>query len=243
MKRKMIIVVLSICMVLILCSCGKSEKAQAVDDKIQSIGTVTLESGDLISEIENDYIKLSDKEKEQLEYYQSFVAIKESYEKLLSEKAAEEAAEEAREKEKKEMAAEIEKLISDKKTKEAKEKIDKIEDSELKKEMQNKLSEKCYKGIDLYRFNEVVSIKSDRSKEDTDEGDQYFSYYYYSIWSDIKSAFDDYNLYLNANCDKTDSQNSLATSYHYELDGKEVTILLFDVSVKGEYMLQIMYDK
>ncbi len=241
-SRKKLTILMMACL-LLLFGCGKSEKgntksdaAQALDEKIQSIGTVSLESGSLIADIENDYMKLTDKEKTQLEYYQSYVTAKEAYEKLVKEQKEQEEKQEA-------MITEIENLLKDKKTTEARDKINSIQDADIKADMQKKLKEKCYCDIDLMKFNDVVSIKSDKSKEDDDEGDRRFSYYYYNIWSDIKSAFNDYNLYLNANCDKTDSQNELATSYHYNLDGKEITIMLYDVAVNGVYLLQITYDK
>ncbi len=240
MKKKILVIALTLGMMLTLNACGKSDAAQAVDDKIQSIGTVSLESGDLITEIENDYMKLSDKEKKQLEYYKSYEMAKEQYEKLASEQKAEE---EAKEEANNNAVSEIESLISENKSTEAKNKIEQIEDADVKSEMQNKLKAKCYSDIDLIKFNEVVSVKSDSSKEDTDEGDRRFSYYYYSIWGDIQTAFNDYNLYLNQNCEKTESQDMMATSYHYKLDDKEITIMLFDSAVGGDYMLQIIYDK
>ena len=90
-SRKKLTILMMACL-LLLFGCGKSEKgntksdaAQALDEKIQSIGTVSLESGSLIADIENDYMKLTDKEKTQLEYYQSYVTAKEAYEKLVKE--------------------------------------------------------------------------------------------------------------------------------------------------------------
>ncbi|MBP3621897.1 MAG: hypothetical protein J6J16_09075 [Lachnospiraceae bacterium] len=239
MKKKLFSVVLCLSVLMSLVACGKdkkSEAAMALDEKIQSIGVVTLDSGELIAEIEQGYMQLSDKEKEQLEYYQSYVTAKESYEKLLSE-------EQTKETEKQELVTEIESLIEDNESSAALDKINEIDDAKLKAEIETKLREKCYCDIDLIKFNEVVSMKSDSSKEDTDEGDRRFSYYYYSIASDIQSAFDEYNLYLSANCEKTGSQNQLATSYNYTLNGKEITIMLYSTAVDGKYMLQISYYK
>lgn len=68
--KKLIALLLTLVLCLSLCACGKSEAAQAVDDKILTIGEVTLESQELIEAIENEYANLSDKEKSSIENIQ-----------------------------------------------------------------------------------------------------------------------------------------------------------------------------
>ena len=67
--KKLIVAILLICICLNLCACGKSEEAQNVDDLILSIGEVTLGSSITISNAREEYERLSDKQKQQVENY------------------------------------------------------------------------------------------------------------------------------------------------------------------------------
>lgn len=67
--RKIIALLLLSVMCLYMTACGKSAEAQALDDKILTIGKVTLESKELIEEIEREYQQLNDKDKKSLQNY------------------------------------------------------------------------------------------------------------------------------------------------------------------------------
>ena len=60
---------LAILVIGLLTSCGQSEEAAAVDQRISEIGEITVESQDEISDIENDYAALDDKDKDSLKNY------------------------------------------------------------------------------------------------------------------------------------------------------------------------------
>ena len=223
-------------------ACGKSDAAKALDEKIQGIGTVTLESGALITEIENDYISLPDKEKKQLEYYQSFVVAKESYDKLVEEKRAEEEAKKAAEEEAKraaeqaqnELVSEIEDCIKNNKSSEALKKLDLLEDEGKKAELQKKFKDKCYKDSDkVFRFGEVVSTKPNK----TDEQNRSENYYYFNSKRDIENAFDEYNAYLFDNFEFKESSNAFGKKYQY----RGVELFMFTVDVDGVWLLQVKY--
>ena len=77
--KKLIALLLTLVLCLSLCACGKSEAAQAVEEMIDGIGEVTYESKAKLDEIEAAYESLSDKEKEEVENYDSFLAAKEAY--------------------------------------------------------------------------------------------------------------------------------------------------------------------
>jgi len=225
-KNFLFVMIMTLCLG-ILVGCGKSEAAQGVDDKIHKIGTVSLESENVIVEAEEAYSKLTDKEKKQLEYYQTLVDARNKYDILVKER---------KEKEDK-LVEEIEALISSKKIKNAKEKINELGDNvALKEELTKKIQEKCYSGIDMLKFGEVVTMQADDIKEDG--GDNY--YYYYS-YSELSSAYNQYYEYLNENAEKTSSDNFLFQTMNYSLDDKEVSLILFDTAVDDKYMIQISY--
>lgn len=63
------VVFISLTVAIMLTSCGKSDAARAVDDQIISIGEVTIESEEVIAEIERAYQNLSEQEKKSIENY------------------------------------------------------------------------------------------------------------------------------------------------------------------------------
>ena len=233
--KKVLLILLSLFMCISLSACGKSKAAQEVDEKIQAIGTVSLESGDAIEEAENGYSKLTDKEKEQLDYYQTLVVARNKYDQFV----------ETENTEKEQISNEIQSLIDKNKIKDAKEKIEEINDkySDIKETLSQKIQEKCYSGISLLKFGEIVSNQPDNSKEGVDDIDIIGNYYYYSMLSDLNEAFDDYYDYLNENATKTSSENILFKLYNFTLDDREVKLILFDTRVKGQYMIQVSYAK
>lgn len=74
---------------LLLTACGKTEEAQAVDDLISSIGEVKGSSEKAISEAEEAYNALTEKEQESLDNYDALVEARNSVDTLKA-KAAEE---------------------------------------------------------------------------------------------------------------------------------------------------------
>ncbi|MBQ6718895.1 MAG: hypothetical protein IJN20_00910 [Oscillospiraceae bacterium] len=65
--KKMLFFVLVFAICLSLCACGKSEEVKAVEEKIASIGEVTIEKADTIQEANRAYDALNDKDKEKVE--------------------------------------------------------------------------------------------------------------------------------------------------------------------------------
>lgn len=61
--KRVILSIMVICLCVGLCACGKSQEARNVDEKINAIGTVTLESGEAITSAEDAYSALSDEAK------------------------------------------------------------------------------------------------------------------------------------------------------------------------------------
>lgn len=65
--KKILFFVLAFTICLSLCACGKNEEVKAVEEKIASIGEVTIEKADLIQEANRAYNALNDKDKEKVE--------------------------------------------------------------------------------------------------------------------------------------------------------------------------------
>lgn len=85
--KKVMSLILTFVVTMSLTACGKkkSDAAVAVDNKIQAIGTVSLDSEAKIKEAESDYGNLSEKDKGQVEYYQTLVDARTQYDKLFQE--------------------------------------------------------------------------------------------------------------------------------------------------------------
>ena len=86
--KKMTFILLVLCICIGICACGKSEAAQAVDDLIANIGTVTLENEQAILEAEDAVSALSEKERGQLENIELLEAARNTYNDLVAEQAA-----------------------------------------------------------------------------------------------------------------------------------------------------------
>ena len=241
--RKLKVIVLSLCIAGMLSGCGKSDAAVAVDEKIQAIGTVSLESETSITDAETAYSQLSDKEREQVEYHQMLVDARTKYDKLLEDEQKRINEEQAKTEG---VKNEIEALIKDHDIEKARSKIDSLagENSDIKNEMNNKIKSICYQNMELVKLGEIVSEKPESSKENQDEGGRYFNYYYYGFKSDAQTAFDDYCAYLNKYFEKTDSELFGSTkSYDFKAYAREVNIMLYGEPANGSYLLQIVvYD-
>ena len=66
-KTKKAVSLAALLLALSLTACGKSEEAQAVDDQIAAIGTVSLDSEDAIAAAEDALSGLSEEDREQVE--------------------------------------------------------------------------------------------------------------------------------------------------------------------------------
>ena len=65
--KRIIVLVLALCMCLSLFACGKSEDVKAVEEAIATIGAVTADSGKSIAAARDMYDKLSDEDKAKVE--------------------------------------------------------------------------------------------------------------------------------------------------------------------------------
>lgn len=86
MKRWLSLLLLLI-MLISLCSCGKSEAAQAVDAMISSIGVVDENSKVAIEEAETAYEDLSDSEKRSLENLAQLEKARTTFDELMANQA------------------------------------------------------------------------------------------------------------------------------------------------------------
>lgn len=68
----------AMCLSLVACG-GQSEAAKALDEKILTLGEITIESKELLEEIETEYGSLTDKEKNSLENYDVLRTARETY--------------------------------------------------------------------------------------------------------------------------------------------------------------------
>lgn len=67
--KKTISLLLALVMCLSLCACGKSEEVKAVEEKIASIGEVTVEKADMIQQTQQAYDALSDEDQKKVENF------------------------------------------------------------------------------------------------------------------------------------------------------------------------------
>lgn len=85
--KKGISLVLVLVMCLSLCACGKSQAVKAAEEAITDIGEISIDSKDAIENAEKLYNALSDKEKEQVENYNTLVNAQKAYVFELSKEA------------------------------------------------------------------------------------------------------------------------------------------------------------
>ena len=87
--RRNLIFVLCLVALLSLCSCGKvDEVSQRVIDDINAIGEVTVDDEELILKIEDTYSTLTDKQKNQVSNYATFLDAKDTLKDILEEEKA-----------------------------------------------------------------------------------------------------------------------------------------------------------
>ena len=110
--KKLTALLLGFLLVLSLTAC-KSSEAQAVDDLIEEIGEVTLESGSAITAAEKAYKKLIERHAGQVEFLDELEEAREEYDRLVQEEEERIAAEKKRIAELKNQAKEIDNLIRD----------------------------------------------------------------------------------------------------------------------------------
>lgn len=82
MKKIFSVLLIILMFSLILCSCGKSEEAKAVEAKIEAIGEIDLSKGTLIEEAEKAYAILRGEDKSDVKNYDDLKNMRESYNKL-----------------------------------------------------------------------------------------------------------------------------------------------------------------
>ena len=83
--KKFIALLLAAVMCLSLVACGKSEAAKTMDEMIEGIGNVTLESEEAIAAAEKMYEALTEEQKSELDNYALLVAARAELDKLIEE--------------------------------------------------------------------------------------------------------------------------------------------------------------
>lgn len=82
MKKIISVILIALSFCLILASCGKSEAAKAIDDKIKNIGDVDLSKGSVIEEVFKEYSLLSGEDKSDVKSYDKLFEKKQQYDSL-----------------------------------------------------------------------------------------------------------------------------------------------------------------
>lgn len=85
MKKRILSLLLTLCLICSLCACGKSEQVQNVENIIASIKTVTIDSGTEIETACNAYAELSEKDKTKVENYETLITVSDEYSRLVEE--------------------------------------------------------------------------------------------------------------------------------------------------------------
>ena len=89
MKKRLAALVMALVLALALTACGKSEAAKAVDDMINSIGEVTVDSGSAITAAEEAFAALSAEDQKDVNQGKLQTA-RDTYEQLLLQAQADE---------------------------------------------------------------------------------------------------------------------------------------------------------
>ncbi len=84
MMKKIALCALCICLCLALLAC-KSEEVKNVEALIEDLGKITLDSGDVIAEVEEAYDDLSSDDQEKVENYGDLEDARETYDELVAE--------------------------------------------------------------------------------------------------------------------------------------------------------------
>lgn len=88
--KKAVTVIICVMILFVLSGCGKSESAQKVDDLILTIGEVTKDSEAMITEAEEYYSILTEKQKNEVEYYKTLVDARKAFDMLIAQNNANE---------------------------------------------------------------------------------------------------------------------------------------------------------
>ena len=81
MKKRFSLLLIT-CIAILMTACGKSEEAVAVENKINAIGSVSLDSVAAIEDAENAYSALTDKQKEEIENYSTLTSARTDWNNL-----------------------------------------------------------------------------------------------------------------------------------------------------------------
>ena len=87
MKKIVGVLLMAALLLAVLAGCGKSSEVKAVEEAIDGLGTITLDSGEAIANAQALYNGLSEKEKESVENLQALNAAQVAYDDLVEEAA------------------------------------------------------------------------------------------------------------------------------------------------------------
>ena len=246
--KRIVALVLALIFLLSLSACGKkkSDAAVSVDNMIQAIGAVTLDSEAKILEAENEYDKLSDKEKSQVEYYQILVDSRSQYEILVEEKKKAE----------QEIQYQIEeayKALEDLDMKKAYElAINLPEDyKDEADKIIKKVDSMCYKDTFFAKLENVASIlpKSTDTTPGKAVGGGLTYGHEYSNADQLQTALNDYYKYLNSYyiCVSNDGEANNEYGMWYQTyvfeDDNGHSIKVAAANVAGIYFLNINIEE
>lgn len=82
--KKFLILILVVSLVISMGGCGKSEATIAVDNEIEAIGEINLNSGDELEKIGKEIEALDERDKAKLENLQSFEEAKKAYDEIVA---------------------------------------------------------------------------------------------------------------------------------------------------------------
>ena len=213
-------------------SCGKSKAVKDVEEKINAIGTVTVDSESSILDAEKAYDLLSDNEKKAVQNYDTLAQAREEYAKASIEKAYE-----------------LIKTLDMRGAYETAEALpEKYEDE--KKKIKQKIESMCYDNTFVVKLENVVSklpVSTDKPAAPMyGKGITYG--HNYSNQDSMQTAMKEYRDYLNTyytafdNTGNSEAQYDMAYQTYSFKDEDGHIIKVAGASVFGLYMLNIAIE-
>lgn len=231
MRKVIKVSMIGILLCVLLVGCGKSEAAKRVDEKIASIGEISVDSGDAIAEANDAYDKLTEKEKKTLSNYGKLESANSEYKEI------------------------CESLIDD-----SKQKINDLDvvsayeqlmslPSEYEEDVDALISEidkMCYDKTFIVKVEQVVSTAPKTSKKDKGSSGWNIIASEFSSQSSLESAMSDYYKYLSKYYDSSDGDSTTydslgAQSYEFK-DKNHHVIKLTSISFMGMYNMNVTYS-